>query len=146
MDSRSGPQHEFYDLKLKEIQSKQLDLDKKLSAKLSHMKKYMAETNELLKFHSQEISSLNDHPKSSSPDLKIKFDKLERTLSKNLKDELNSKYDKIVKEKIEVCLNQMQEFLKKYVSNTKIMNTQIKQFQTKVESLEDKVHTIKSPS
>jgi len=70
----------------------------------------MAETNELLKQH----SALLNNVESTKPiEIKQRFEKLEKQLSEQVKKEVSSRYERLVKEKVELCLQQVQEFLAK---------------------------------
>jgi len=70
----------------------------------------MAETNELLKQH----SALLNNVESTKPiEIKQRFEKLEKQLCEQVKKEVSSRYERLVKEKVELCLQQVQEFLAK---------------------------------
>jgi len=47
-----------------------------------------------------------------------------------------------VKDKLDTCLQQVQEFLNKFVASTKLVNTNIKSILSKIESLENKYHDL----
>jgi len=70
----------------------------------------MAETNELLKQHSALLTNVE----STKPiEIKQRFEKLEKQLCEQVKKEVSSRYERLVKEKVELCLQQVQEFLAK---------------------------------
>lgn len=49
-----------------------------------------------------------------------------------------------LREKIEKCVMQVTDFMRKYISNSRTLNTQIKTVNNKIETIEDKIGSVRS--
>jgi len=108
----------------------------------------MSESNELMKSHSQILSNLdniniNNLDNKHSADLD--FDKVKTLISKSEKRVHNAvvkeafQNQEELREKIEKCVMQVTEFMRKYISSSRTINTQIKSVSSKIDVIEDKI-------
>lgn len=109
----------------------------------------MSESNELLKSHSQILSNLDDiNANGKGGDLD--YDKVKMMISKSEKRVANSvakdsfKHQEELREKIEKCVMQVTEFMRKQISSSRTFNSQIKTVNNKIEGIELLVGTTRS--
>lgn len=103
-------------LELSSLKSKIDSFDRKYTTKFNKIKQYMSESNELLKSHSHILSNL-DHTDVKGGDLD--YDKVKLMISKSEKRVANSvakdafTHQEELREKIEKCVMQVTEFMRK---------------------------------
>jgi len=109
----------------------------------------MSESNELLKSHSI-ILGREDNTASTKRGGDIDYDKVKLMITKSEKRVSNSvskeafTHQEDLREKVEKCVTQITDFMRKYVSSSRTMNTQIKSVNSKIEFIEDKILFIKT--
>jgi len=114
----------------------------------------MSESNELMKSHSQILSNLDNINNINHLDNKhnadLDYDKVKVMISKSekrvhhavVKEAFQNQEE--LREKIEKCVMQVTEFMRKYISSSRTINTQIKSVSKKMEVIEDKIGSVQS--
>jgi len=113
----------------------------------------MSESNELMKSHSQILSNLdniNINHSDNKHNADLDYDKVKMMISKSEKRVHNTvvkeafQNQEELREKIEKCVMQVTEFMRKYISSSRTINTQIKSVSKKMEVIEDKIGSVQS--
>jgi len=113
----------------------------------------MSESNELMKSHSQILSNLdniNINHLDNKHNTDLDYDKVKMMISKSEKRVHNAvvkeafQNQEELREKIEKCVMQVTEFMRKYISSSRTINTQIKSVSKKMEVIEDKIGSVQS--
>lgn len=113
----------------------------------------MSESNELMKSHSQILSNLdniNINHLDNKHNADLDYDKVKMMISKSEKRVHNAvvkeafQNQEELREKIEKCVMQVTEFMRKYISSSRTINTQIKSVSKKMEVIEDKIGSVQS--
>jgi len=113
----------------------------------------MSESNELMKSHSQILSNLdniNINHLDNKHNTDLDYDKVKVMISKSekrvhhavVKEAFQNQEE--LREKIEKCVMQVTEFMRKYISSSRTINTQIKSVSKKMEVIEDKIGSVQS--
>lgn len=113
----------------------------------------MSESNELMKSHSQILSNLDNisiNHLDNKHNTDLDYDKVKMMISKSEKRVHNAvvkeafQNQEELREKIEKCVMQVTEFMRKYISSSRTINTQIKSVSKKMEVIEDKIGSVQS--
>lgn len=113
----------------------------------------MSESNELMKSHSQILSNLDNisiNHLDNKHNTDLDYDKVKMMISKSekrvhhavVKEAFQNQEE--LREKIEKCVMQVTEFMRKYISSSRTINTQIKSVSKKMEVIEDKIGSVQS--
>lgn len=134
------------------LKTKIESIDRKYTNKFNKVKQYMSESNELLKSHSIILSNIDNVNGNinSTRGSDLDYDKVKSMINKSEKKVHNAvvkeafQHQEELRGKIEKCVMQVTDFMRKYISSSRTINTQIKSVNNKIEVMEDKISTVKS--
>jgi len=114
-------------IKVSEFRLTLSQLEKKCHKKFDQIKKYMAETNQILNVHSLKLDNKTNDKNN---------DKSNQDATKS---ELTVKYDNLIKSRLDDSLLKVQEFVDKHSTSTTNVLQQMKLFQSKIDKIENKL-------